>query len=45
MQKFSFSFEGQDVQKMEEPAPNTEDPVKEWKNLFEGQNKINNPHA
>jgi hypothetical protein len=34
MQKFSFSFEGQDVQKMEEPAPNTEDPTKEWKNLI-----------
>jgi hypothetical protein len=29
MQKFSFSFEGQDVQKMEKPAQNTEDPAKE----------------
>jgi hypothetical protein len=39
MQKLSFSFEGQDVQKMEECAPNTEDPAKERKNLFDGQNK------
>jgi hypothetical protein len=43
MQKFSFSFEGQDVQKMEEPTPNTEDPTKERRTYL--KDKINNPHA